>query len=195
MLIGGSYDTLATTIYLQVTGAYDSTGAAAMSVVLLSLTVVLFLIQKYYLEKKTAATLTGKASRMRMLIEDKSVTVPLTIFCGAVSVFVMLMYIMVPFGALFTLWGRDYSLSLKWFQYMFKTSGLKAFKDSFVLSLIAAPLTAFLSMVISYLVVKKRFKAKGFIEFVSMLAMAVPALCWVSDISGVMPTVCSGPAS
>ena len=80
MLIGGSYDTLATTIYLQVTGAYDSTGAAAMSVVLLSLTVILFLIQKYYLEKKTAATLTGKASRMRMLIEDKSVTVPLTIF-------------------------------------------------------------------------------------------------------------------
>ena len=47
MLIGGSYDTLATTIYLQVTGAYDSTGAAAMSVGLLSLTVVLFLIQKY----------------------------------------------------------------------------------------------------------------------------------------------------
>ena len=109
MLIGGSYDTLATTIYLQVTGAYDSTGAAAMSVVLLSLTVILFLIQKYYLEKKTAATLTGKASRMRMLIEDKSVTVPLTIFCGVVAAFVLLMYIMVPFGALFTLWGRDYS--------------------------------------------------------------------------------------
>ena len=97
MLIGGSYDTLATTIYLQVTGAYDSTGAAAMSVVLLSLTVILFLIQKYYLEKKTAATLTGKASRMRMLIEDKSVTTPLTIFCGIVAAFVLLMYIMVPF--------------------------------------------------------------------------------------------------
>lgn len=174
MLIGGSYDTLATTIYLQVTGAYDSTGAAAMSVVLLMLTVVLFLIQKYYLEKKTAATLTGKASRMRMLIEDKSVTVPLTCFCALIACFVLLMYIMVPFGALFTLWGRDYSLSLKWFQYMFKTSGLKAFKDSFVLSLIAAPLTAFLSMIISYLVVKKKFKSKGFIEFVSMLAMAVP---------------------
>lgn len=174
MLIGGSYDTLATTIYLQVTGAYDSTGAAAMSVVLLSLTVVLFLIQKYYLEKKTAATLTGKASRMRMLIEDKSVTVPLTIFCGAIAAYVLLMYIMVPFGALFTLWGRDYSLSLKWFRYMFKTSGIKAFKDSFLLSLIAAPVTAFLSMVISYLVVKKKFKLKGVIEFVSMLAMAVP---------------------
>lgn len=174
MLIGGSYDTLATTIYLQVTGAYDATGAAAMSVVLLTLTLVLFLIQKYYLEKKTAATLTGKASRARMPITDRSVTLPLTIFCTLAAAFVVLMYIMVPFGALFTLWGRDYSLSLKWFEYMFKTSGLKAFKDSLLLSLIAAPLTALLSMVISYLVVKKKFRSRGFIEFVSMLAMAVP---------------------
>ncbi|MBR2528506.1 MAG: iron ABC transporter permease [Blautia sp.] len=174
MMIGGSYDTLATTIYLQVTGAFDSTGAAAMSVVLLSLTVILFLIQKYYLEQKTAATLTGKASRARMLITDVSVTRPLTIFCIIIAAFVILMYIMVPFGALFTLWGRNYSLSLKWFQYMFKTSGLRAFRDSIVLSLIAAPITALLSMVIAYLVVKRKFKAKGFIEFVSMLAMAVP---------------------
>ncbi len=174
MMIGGSYDTLATTIYLQVTGAYDSTGAAAMSVVLLSLTVVLFLIQKYYLERKTAATLTGKASRVRMMIEDRSVTVPLTILCSLIAVFVVLMYIMVPIGACFKLWGRDYSLSLKWFQYMMKTSGLKAFRDSIVLSLIAAVITAFLSMVIAYLVVKRKFRAKAFIEFVSMLAMAVP---------------------
>ena len=35
MIIGGSYDTLATTIYLQITGAYDKAGAAAMAVVLL----------------------------------------------------------------------------------------------------------------------------------------------------------------
>ena len=174
MIIGGSYDTLATTIYLQVTGAYDTTGAAAMAVVLLSLTLVLFLVQKYYLERKTAATLTGKASRERMPISDKSVTVPLTIFCSLVAAFVVLMYISIPFGALFKLWGRDYSLSLKWFEYLFKYSGFKAFSDSFVLSIIAAPLTALLSMIISYLVVKRKFRSKGFIEFVSMLAMAVP---------------------
>lgn len=174
MLIGGDYDTLATTIYLQVTGSYDSTGAAAMAVILLSLTLILFFIQKYYLEKKTAATLTGKAARARMLIEDKSVTVPLTVICSLVAAFVIIMYIMIPFGALFKLWGRDYSLSLKWFEYLFKYSGFKAFKDSFVLSIIAAPVTALMSMVISYLVVKKTFKSKGFIEFVSMLAMAVP---------------------
>jgi iron(III) transport system permease protein len=134
----------------------------------------LFLIQKYYLEIRTVATLSGKASRSRMAIADKSVTVPLTILCSLVSVFVILMYVSIPFGALFNLWGRDYSLTFKHFEYMFKYSGIKAFRDSFVLSLIASPITALLSMVISYLVVKKRFKGKAFIEFISMLAMAVP---------------------
>ena len=175
MIIGGSYDTLATTIYLQITGAYDKQGASAMAVVLLCITMIMFFVQKYVLEAKSTATLTGKASRGRMLITDNSVRVPLTILCGAVAVFVVGMYICVPLGALFKTWGRDYSLTLKWFHLMFtRYHGLKAFRDSFILSLIAAPLTALLSMIISYLVVKRNFKSKGFIEFVSMLAMAVP---------------------
>ena len=175
MLIGGSYDTLATTIYLQITGAYDKEGAAAMAVVLLSITLLMYLVQKYILEAKTAATLTGKASRARMLIEDKSVTVPLTLFCSLIALFVIMMYICVPFGALFKTWGYDFTLTTRWFVRVFERyKGLEAFTDSFLLSLAAAPITALLSMIISYLVVKRNFKAKGFIEFVSMLAMAVP---------------------
>ncbi len=176
MLIGGSYDTLATTIYLQITGAYDKAGAAAMAVVLLMITLAMFAVQKYYLEKKTAATLTGKASRARMMIEDKSVKIPLSIFCGLGAAFVVMMYICVPIGALFPTWGYKFTpLTFKWFEQVFtRYRGLQAFRDSFVLSLIAAPITALLSMIISYLVVKRKFKAKGFIEAVSMLAMAVP---------------------
>ena len=176
MLIGGSYDTLATTIYLQITGAYDKAGAAAMAVVLLAITLLMFAVQKYYLEAKTAATLTGKASRGRMLIEDKSVKLPLTVLCSLAAMFVILMYICVPIGAFFPTWGyKFFPLTGKWFGLVFtRYHGFKAFKDSFVLSLIAAPITALLSMIISYLVVKRKFRGKGFIEAVSMLAMAVP---------------------
>ena len=175
MIIGGSYDTLATTIYLQITGAFDKEGAAAMAVVLLVITLAMYLVQKYVLEKKTAATLTGKASRARMLIEDKSVTIPLTVLCSLIAMFVIMMYICVPFGALFNTWGYDFSLTTRWFVRVFeKYKGFKAFRDSFLLSLASAPITALLSMIISYLVVKRKFRAKGFIEFVSMLAMAVP---------------------
>ena len=175
MIIGGSYDTLATTIYLQITGAFDKEGAAAMAVVLLTITLMMYLVQKYVLEAKTAATLTGKASRARMLIEDRSVTIPLTILCSLIALFVIMMYICVPFGALFKTWGYDFTLTTRWFVRVFeKYKGFKAFRDSFLLSLASAPITALLSMIISYLVVKRKFKAKGFIEFVSMLAMAVP---------------------
>ncbi len=176
MIIGGSYDTLATSIYLQITGAMDKEGAAAMAVVLLFITLAMFAVQKYYLEKKTAATLSGKASRVRMLITDKSVTIPLTVLCSLVAVFVIMMYLCVPIGALFPTWGYKFTpLTFKWFEQVFtRYRGLQAFRDSFVLSLIAAPITALLSMIISYLVVKKKFRGKGFIEAVSILAMAVP---------------------
>ena len=176
MIIGGSYDTLATTIYLQITGAYDKAGASAMAVVLLSITLGMFMVQKYYLEAKTAATLTGKASRARMLIEDRSVKIPLTVLCSLMALFVILMYICVPIGACFPTWGyKFFPLTGKWFKLIFsRYHGLKAFKDSFLLSLIASPITALLSMIISYLVVKRSFRGKGFIEAVSMLAMAVP---------------------
>lgn len=175
MIIGGSYDTLATSIYLQITGAYDKEGASAMAVVLLAITLMMFIVQKYYLEAKSTATLTGKASRQRMLITDKSVTRPLTIICSLFAIFVIAMYICVPFGAMFKTWGYDFSLTFKWFELVFsRYKGFKAFKDSFVLSLIASPITALFSMIISYLVVKRNFKSKGFIEAVSMLAMAVP---------------------
>ena len=175
MIIGGSYDTLATTIYLQITGAYDKQGAAAMAVVLLCITLLMFVVQKYVLEAKSTATLSGKASRARMLITDRSVRIPLTVVCSALAIFVVVMYLCVPFGALFKTWGYDFSLTTKWFEQVFtKYHGFQAFRDSFLLSLIAAPITAILSMIISYLVVKRNFRSKGFIEAVSMLAMAVP---------------------
>ena len=175
MIIGGSYDTLATTIYLQITGAYDKQGAAAMAVVLLCITLLMFVVQKYVLEAKSTATLSGKASRARMLITDASVRIPLTVICCALAIFVVVMYLCVPFGALFKTWGYDFSLTTKWFEQVFtKYHGFQAFRDSFLLSLVAAPITAILSMIISYLVVKRNFRTKGFIEAVSMLAMAVP---------------------
>ena len=176
MIIGGSYDTLATTIYLQITGSYDQPGAAAMAVVLLCITLLMFAVQKYYLEAKTAATLTGKASRARMLIEDRSVKVPLTVLCSLAAMFVILMYLCVPVGAFFPTGGyKFFPLTGKWFKLVFtRYHGFQAFRDSFLLSLISAPITALLSMIISYLVVKRKFKSKGFIEAVSMLAMAVP---------------------
>ena len=174
MIIGGNFSTFSTSIYLQLTGAYDKSGATAMAVVLLVISMGLFILEKYWLERKSVATLTGKATRGRTAITDSSVRIPLVTICTLLTVFVISMYILVPFGSLFKIWGRDYHLSLKWYEYIFKNKGYRVFTDSMLLSAIASPITAFLSMIIAYLVVKRKFFAKGFMEFVAMLAMAVP---------------------
>jgi len=173
MVIGGDFGTLATSIFLQVTGAFDVTGAAAMAVILLGITILLFVLQKYWLERKSYATLTGKASRERMMIEDKSVSIPLFSICAVITVGIIVLYAMIPFGALFRLWGRDYTLVLDHFRFVFNI-GIAPFTDSFRMSAIAAPVTAIMSMIIAYLVVKRKFFGKAYIEFVSIFAMAVP---------------------
>ncbi len=176
MIIGGNYDTLATSIYLQITGALNKNIASAMALILLLLTMALFLLQKYWLERKATATLTGKAARGRILIEDRSVRIPLSILAGAISLFVIALYVLIPVGSFFNLWGRDYSLTWKWYEYTFASGGVKQYRDSITLALIAAPITSLMSMLIAWMVVKKKFALKGYIEFVSMMAMAVPGI-------------------
>ena len=173
VMIGGDFTTLAEHIYFQYSLQNDPRGPAAMSVVLLVITIILFVLEKYWLERKSVATLTGKASRERQPITDRSVTIPLVGFCLLISVFVLGMYALIPLGGLFQQWGRKFNLVTTHFKTVLGM-GIAPFKDALILSLIAAPITALLSMMIAYLVVKRKFIGKGLMEFVTMFAMAVP---------------------
>ena len=127
----------------------------------------IFFVQKYVFERKTVSTLTGKASRQRMLIEDKSVTIPLSTFCTIISLFVIVLY-----GTVIccSFWVNlsDYSFTWDNWKTVFSSDGLGALGSTMETSLIAAPITALLSMIIAYLVVKKRVPGRGLIEFLSM---------------------------
>ena len=172
-MIGGDYRTLAEMVYNEYALQGDPRLPAAMSVIMLLITIVLFTLEKYWLERKSVATLTGKASRMRQPIEDKSVVVPLVTFCLLISVFVIGMYALIPLGASFEQWGRKFNLVSTHFQEVF-SRGLEPFWDALELSLISAFITAFMSMIIAYLVVKRKFIGRGLMEFMTMFAMAVP---------------------
>ena len=201
VMIGGDYTTLAEHIYFQYSLQSDPRGPAAMAVVLLIITIILFTLEKYWLERKSVATLSGKASRVRQPIEDKSVIVPLVSLCVLISTFVLVMYALIPLGGLFQQWGRKFNLVTTHYKTML-SMGLAPFKDALILSLIAAPITALLSMMIAYLVVKRKFFGKGMMEFVTMFAMAVPGTVlgiallrgYITGLfgSGILPLVGTG---
>lgn len=82
-------------------------------------------------------------------------------------------YILIPLESFVKLWGIDYSLTLDNYKYVFDV-GTKAILDTTFLSILATPITGILGMIIAFLLVRKKFIGKGFIEFISMLGIAVP---------------------
>lgn len=173
MILGGGYKTLASQIYIQAIGNYDTQTGTAIAAILLLVTVAVFVVQKAVLDKRSYVTLTGKASRTRELIDDRHIAIPLNLLCLLISFWVLLFYVFLVLSAFFKTWGADYTLVMKNFDYVFQYS-MKPVKDTLLIAILAAPIGGILSMVVAYLVVRKRFIGRRFVEYVSMLGMAVP---------------------
>lgn len=173
MVIGGNYTTLATKIYLQAMGNYDIKGGTALATILLTLSVIMFIVQKYWVGGKSYVTVTGKPSRQRDYIDDPVITWAFAIPCVLISLFIVVLYILIPYGSFVNLWGIDYTPTLKHYEYVLSL-GLKPIIDTTYLSLISMPITGIMGMVIAFLITRKKFIGRGFMEFSSMLSMAVP---------------------
>lgn len=173
MVIGGNFTTLAAKTYLQAMGNYDLKGGTALATILLSISIVMFVLQKYWVGNKSYVTVTGKPSRQRDYITEKSITIPVQIACLLICVFIMILYILIPYGSFVNLWGIDYTPTLKHYNYIMGL-GLKPIIDTTVLSLISMPITGVLGMIIAFLIVRKKFLGRRAVEFISMLSMAVP---------------------
>jgi len=173
MVVGGNYTTMAVQIYMQGIGSLDMSGATALAILLLLISVCAFLFQKYYIGKKTYITVTGKVSRERVLIDEPYITKPLSAIVILISIFVGMMYILIPIGSFIKLWGVDYSFTLNHFKYVFNL-GIEPIVDTLSLALIATPITGVLSMVIAYLIVRRKFIGREYIDFTTMLSIAIP---------------------
>ena len=173
MAIGGNFSTLATQVYLQTIGSYDVQGGAAVAVMLLDIAMVLFVLSKYWIEKKTYVTVTGKASRERTMISDPHVVYPIAGFCFLVSAIVIAIYVLIPVASFVKMWGVDYSFTLNHYKYALSV-GKSAFQDTTWLAIVATPIAGILGMIVAYLVVRKKFIGRMFINFASLLSIAVP---------------------
>ncbi len=171
--IGGNYQTLATQIYYQAIGNYDMQGGAAVAILLLLISIGLFALSKLWVEKKTFVTITGKAARGRVLIDEKHIAVPINAGCYFISFIVIGLYILIPLVSFVKLWGINYTFTLEHYRYAFGI-GMKSLRDSTLMAALATPVTGILAMVIAFLTVRKRFAGRKAMELISMLGMTVP---------------------
>jgi len=175
VVIAGRYRVLTVEAYHAVTGMYNMPLGATLSLIMLVPTLMIFVVQKYYVSRRSYITVTGRPSGVGLKSTEPHVKYPVLGLMLGLSGFILLMYGVVLWGSFTKLWGVDHSLTLDNYLYVFKAGG-QYMKDTVTIALIATPIGGVLSMLIAYLVTRKRFPGHRLMEFVSMLNFAVPGV-------------------
>jgi iron(III) transport system permease protein len=173
ILAGSRFPILSVQAYLEITGMYDLPKGAALSLLLLVPSVSAWVLQKYWVSRKRYVTITGKPTTSSVKIVSPLARALIFTGCMVVAAFVVMVYAAIIWGAFVSVWGSDNTLTLKHFAYVFSV-GFKAVIDTLTIAGISTPISGMLGMVIAFLVVRKTFLGRRFMEFTSMLSFAVP---------------------
>jgi iron(III) transport system permease protein len=174
ILIGGNVTVLSTQIWIAVNGEYDQQKGAALSLVLLLPTLAVFLLQRYWVSRKSYIAVTGKPTGggagfvKEPLIRWTFITLTLLVLLLVVA-----LYGTIFLGSITKLWGINYALDFSHYGNAIDR-GLKAILDTTFLSALATPIAGLAGMIIAFLVVRKTFSGKEGLDFSSNLGGAVP---------------------
>lgn len=173
VVIGGDYNVLATEIYSQVTNLFRFDLGATISVILLVPSVCAFLIN-YYITRRSFALISG-AARPFLQPSRTFKRWGFTIYCGLISIAIMLVFATVILGSFVKVWPYDWSLTLKHFQFP-SLGGYASIWTSFKISLAVGLFGAFFTLIAGYIVEKKRPFGVEFLYLLSVMPAAIPGL-------------------
>ena len=174
MMIGGDLALLPTEAYMQISGWYDMKTASVLAVALLIPAVMIFLINRFWVGKRSYVTITGKEISLNPYPVPKLVKWILFGLTMFISIFVLLVYGTLFYGAFTKAWGYNWSLTLENIKYVFlKGSQIwNSIKFGFLASIGAS----FLAMILAYIVQKKQVGINKFLDFLAILPGAIPGM-------------------
>lgn len=174
VLAGHQFPVLPTQAYLQITGMYDLKGGAALSFALLVPALLVFVLQRFCVSRKSYVTVSGKSGAQTTVkgIGMAGTAVVMAI-CATVIAFILFLYALIVMGAFTKAWGLDNSFTWESFAYVFD-HGRKAMIDTLIIACISTPIGGLLAVSIAYVTQRKSFPANGLMEFVSLLNFALP---------------------
>jgi iron(III) transport system permease protein len=206
LVLGGDFTVLASRIYIAIIGEYNLNNGAILSVLLLIPSLTVFIIQRYWVNRKSVISVTGKPTGKVRLIRSPFPRWTLFSLALIFSLLIFLIYGAVFVGAFTNLFGIDNTFTLEHFRFVLFGYGSKAMIDTSTLSLIATPVAGLFGILIAWLVVRKQFAGRSLLDFTSMLGIAVPgtvlgigyvlAFRSATQISGVtvLPSLAGGTA-
>lgn len=173
LLLAGDYRVLSTEAYMLVTGRSNLGAGAALSFLLLMPTLTAFLIQRFWVSRKSYVTVTGKPSTVLTELTAPAVRKTLTVIAWTVLGFIAALYLTIVAGCFVRNWGIDYTFTLdNWSEAL--SRGWTSIRDTVLLAGIATPIAGLLAMMAAMLIVRKRFPFKRFLEMLIMTPYAIP---------------------
>ena len=174
ILAGNAFPVLPTQAYLQITGLFDLKGGAVLSFVLLVPAMIVYLLQRYWVSRKSYVTITGKAGARTSV---KSVApwarYPLLAICLLMAAGILYFYVLLLYASVVMALGANHAWTLQHYRVIF-TDGLKAIRDTLVIAGFGMPLGGLFGILVGYLVAKKIFPGRQAMEIVSMMNYALP---------------------
>jgi iron(III) transport system permease protein len=173
LLLGGGVPFLPTEIFYAIEGRFDQQEAAVYGLVLLVITLTIFVLQRYWLGRRSYVTVTGKPSGGRPTPLPLATDVVLTGVFLLFTAVAALLYGSILFGSFVKLWGIDNTFTLQNYQDLM-SHGVPVLLDTMRLSLLAAFPSAVLGFLVAYLTLRHRFVGRTALEFSAMLSYAIP---------------------
>ncbi|HEC62870.1 MAG TPA: iron ABC transporter permease, partial [Candidatus Acetothermia bacterium] len=173
IVIQGKFQVLTVQAFLAITGMYNLPLGATLAIVLLIPTLLAFMLQRYWVGRRSFVTVTGRPSGAALRRTSPLGKTLLVGMLSLISGIILLLYGLVVYGSFTRLWGVDNSFTLENYRYVFST-GAEYLLDTLKIAGVAAPVGGILAVIIAYLVVRKKFPGRGLMDFLSMLSFAVP---------------------
>ncbi len=173
LLISGNVNVLAAQIFLAVAGEFDYQKASTLAFVLLLPTLFVFILQRYWVSRRSYISVTGKPASGHILVKEPITRWSFILVTYATTALIIVMYASILVGSFSKVWGIDFTPSLEHWKLMLGR-GVEAILDTTFLSIMATPIAGLLGMGIAFLVVRKTFSGKDVLDFGSNLGAGVP---------------------
>ncbi len=173
LFISGNVMVLSAQIFLAISGEYNYQKASALALVLLIPTLIVFLVQRYYVSRRSYISVTGKPTGGQHKESNPWIRWTFIGITYLACLLVVTLYLGIIVGSFSTAWGTDFTPTLMWWRLMV-TRGIEAILDTTFLSVLATPIAVLIGMVVASLVVRKKFSGKDVLDFGSNLGGAIP---------------------
>jgi iron(III) transport system permease protein len=175
LIIGGSYQTLASYLYIQITGLYNLDMASISGFILLIPCLIVFFVHRYYVRRKKYFSEKNYSIEVEFKQLDSKIRNVFIMITMIFLLFVVTKYGFIIIGAFTNQWGYDYTFTFKHIISAI-SDDFSPFINSLKLAITVALSSSFLGVLLSYILKNKSVRLKGVIDLLGTLPAAVPGI-------------------